>query len=193
MSGADGPTRSGCKVGLIVVLSSERSGSTLLRMMLGAHSRVCAPSELFLLRYADYDTWRLEKDVAMLSVLEFFQQLGRPTTADAVDRACRGRSILDCYRWLLSFLPPGRFLVDKTPAYTNDIDTLLRAETLSPFYVWLIRHPLGVVESHVRLTGRRRREAGTWRVLGGRLLTALRRMRHWPNDAMDSIAREREL
>lgn len=180
--------------GLIVVLSSERSGSTLLRVMLGEHSRVYAPSELFLLRYADYDTWRAEKPVAMLSVLDFFRQIGRPTTADAVDRACAGRSTLECYRWLLGFLAPGTFLVDKTPAYANDLATLLRAEALQPFYVWLIRHPLGVIESHLRLDERRRRRRGRgWHALGGWLLTGINRLQHRLTGEMSPLAREREV
>ena len=46
--------------------------------MLGEHQKVVAPSEMFLLRYPDYDTWRAEKPVAMESLFEFFDLIGEP-------------------------------------------------------------------------------------------------------------------
>jgi hypothetical protein len=141
---------------LILILSSERSGSTLTRVVLGAHGRVVAPQEMFLMRYPDYRTFREQKAVAIESLVEYFDLLGQPKDAAAIDAACRGLEIRDVYRWLFSFLPPGHFLLDKTPAYANDGDTLRRSRPLRPFYIWLIRHPLGVIESHVRLKFRER-------------------------------------
>lgn len=76
---------------LIIVLSSERSGSTLLRVMLGEHSRIITAQEMFLLRYADFDLWQARKPVAMESILEFFVLLGQPMSEAAIDAACRGR------------------------------------------------------------------------------------------------------
>ncbi len=141
---------------LILILSSERSGSTLTRVVLGAHSRIVAPQEMFLMRYPDYRAFRAEKGVAIESLVELFDLLGQPKDAAAIDAACRDMSILDVYRWLFGFLRPDQFLLDKTPAYANDGDTLRRSRPLAPFYVWLIRHPLGVIESHVRLKFRER-------------------------------------
>ncbi len=141
---------------LILILSSERSGSTLTRVVLGAHSRIVAPQEMFLMRYPDYRTFREQKGVAIESLTELFQLLGQPKDQAAVDAACRDLSILDVYRWLFGFLPEGHFLLDKTPAYANDGDTLRRSRPLAPLYIWLIRHPLGVIESHVRLKFRER-------------------------------------
>ncbi|MFN8643246.1 MAG: sulfotransferase [Candidatus Binatia bacterium] len=142
---------------LLLILSSERSGSTLLRFLLGEHSRLVSPQELFVLRYPDFATWRAFKSVAIESVLEYFRLLGRPTTAAEVEAACRDRTAVQVYEWMLGFLPPGGILVDKTPAYANELASLERSRPLAPFYVWLIRHPLGVIDSQVRLKAKLRR------------------------------------
>ncbi len=141
---------------LILILSSERSGSTLTRVVLGAHRRIVAPQEMFLMRYPDYRTFLEQKGVARESLVELFDLIGQPKDAAAIDAACRDKDILDVYRWLFGFLEPDQFLLDKTPAYANDGDTLRRSRPLAPFYIWLIRHPLGVIESHVRLKFRER-------------------------------------
>jgi LPS sulfotransferase NodH len=141
---------------LILILSSERSGSTLTRVVLGANSRIVSPQEMFLMRYPDYRTFRAEKGVAIESVTEFFDLIGQPKDTAAIDAACRDLAMADVYRWLFGFLRPDQFLLDKTPAYANDGDTLRRSQALQPFYIWLIRHPLGVIESHVRLKFRER-------------------------------------
>ncbi len=141
---------------LILILSSERSGSTLTRVVLGANSRIVSPQEMFLMRYPDYRTFREQKGVAIESLVELFDLIGRPKDVAAIDAACRDLDILDVYRWLFGFLRPDQFLLDKTPAYANDGDTLRRSRPLEPLYIWLIRHPLGVIESHVRLKFRER-------------------------------------
>ena len=142
---------------LMFILSSERSGSTLLRYLLGEHSRLVSPQELFILRYADFPTWRTRKSVAIESVLEYFRLVGRPCTAAEVEAACEGRSAAQVYEWMLGFLPPRGILIDKTPAYANEVASLERSLELAPFYVWLIRHPLGVIDSQVRLKAKLRR------------------------------------
>lgn len=141
---------------LILILSSERSGSTLTRVVLGANSRIVSPQEMFLMRYPDYRAFKEQKGVAVESLVEFFDLIGQPKDVAAIDAACRDLGILDVYRWLFGFLRPEQFLLDKTPAYANDGDTLRRSQALQPFYIWLIRHPLGVIESHVRLKFRER-------------------------------------
>jgi hypothetical protein len=141
---------------LLLILSSERSGSTLTRVVLGANSRIVSPQEMFLMRYPTYRDFRDQKGVAIESMVELFDLLGQPKDVAAIDEACRGMDILDVYRWLFGFLRPDQFLLDKTPAYANDGDTLRRSRPLKPLYIWLIRHPLGVIESHVRLKFRER-------------------------------------
>jgi len=53
---------------------------------------------------------------------------------------------------MLQTLTKGCYVVDKTPPYALDIETLYRAEIVSenPFYLFLFRHPLSVIESLVR-------------------------------------------
>ncbi|MCK6555445.1 sulfotransferase [Candidatus Binatia bacterium] len=169
---------------LVLILSSERSGSTLLRVMLGRHRAVVSPSEIFLMRYPDYDTWRRLKPPAIESLVEFFAIAGRTLSASEIDAACRGRSAVDVYRWLLSALPSGGVLIDKTPAYANSLETLQRSLALTPYYVWLIRHPLAIIESHVRIKQPRG--------LKGRLRAGLRTLTGAGKSGMGTLARLRE-
>ncbi len=180
-------TRPGAR--LIVLLSSERSGSTLLRVMLGAHSRVIAPQEMFLLRYPDFETWRKQKPVAMESVMELFLLLGRPLADADIEAACRGRSSVDVYRWMFEQLPVGSFLLDKTPAYANDAITLTRSAALEPFYIWLVRHPLGVIDSQVRLKAAEHRNRGS---LPRRAFNPLLSMMERWSTGLTSVGRDRE-
>ena len=173
---------------LILVLSSERSGSTLLRVMLGGHSRIVAPQELFLLRYPDFDTWRARKSVAMESLLELFDLLGHEQTEEGITSSCRGMPMVDVYKWIFEFLPAAAVLLDKTPAYANDVGTLDRSRALTPFYVWLVRHPLGVIDSHVRVKERERQR----RPLPGRMLRPLRDAIERLTDGLPALARKRE-
>jgi hypothetical protein len=173
---------------LVLILSSERSGSTLLRVMLGNHSRIVSPSELWLLSFGTYAEWRAAKPQAIASVLEYFDVIGRPTTVDHLDSECRDRSTEDAYRWMLSFLPASKIFVDKTPGYANTAEALSRSSTFAPFYIWLIRHPLGVVDSHVTLQWRRHR---TWKLhdVRWRMSQHVDRLLHGP---MTSSVRRRE-
>jgi len=177
---------------LLLILSSERSGSTLLRFLLGEHSRLISPQELFILRYPDFETWRARKAVAIESVLEYFRLLGTPKTTAEIDAACRGRSAAEVCEWMFGFLPPRGILVDKTPAYANEAASLERSRPLHPFYVWLIRHPLGVIDSQVRLKaklrGRKAVRGGALRTLRARAGGVLRRLRGHD----EQVARVRE-
>ncbi len=173
---------------LILLLSSERSGSTLLRVVLGGHSRIIAPQELFILRYPDFATWRARKPVAIESLAELLKMLGRPMSDADIDAACRGKSAAEVYRWVFDAMPAHSFVLDKTPAYANNPDTLVRSLPLTPFYIWLIRHPLGVIDSHVRLKEKARRSKG----LRERLLHPVRdAVERW-TDGMTAIGRVRE-
>lgn len=156
MTATSAPTPWADRGGRVVfILSSERSGSTLLRVMLGKHSRIISPSELWLLNFSTYADWRREKPQAIASLREFFELIGAPRTEHQLDDECAGWSSEHAYRWVLSFLPQGRLLVDKTPGYANSPVTLARTAPFAPFYIWLLRHPLGVIDSHVTLQWKR--------------------------------------
>ena len=136
---------------LILILSSERSGSTLTRVILGENRRIVAPQELFLMRYPTFQAWREQKSVAVESLVEFFQLLGQPHDVAWIDAQAKGLDIHETYAWMMSFIRPDQYLLDKTPAYANDGDILRRSVPLEPYFIWLIRHPLAVIESHLRL------------------------------------------
>jgi hypothetical protein len=188
-------TANGAQAGehrLILILSSERSGSTLTRVLLGQHSRIVAPQEMFLLRYPDYDTFRREKAVAIESLVELFDILGRPRSVEELDATLAGMTTPEAYEWLLGQLPAGARLLDKTPAYANDGDTLRRSRMLRPFYIWLIRHPLGVIESHVRIKREARAAAGGWAGLRHRVRDRLVGLAATAQGGMTPLARQRE-
>lgn len=176
---------------LILILSSERSGSTLTRVVLGAHSTIVAPQELFLMRYPTYAAWRELKPVAIESLLELFRLLGDEKTEDEIARACRDMTIPEVYAWLLGHLGPEQRLLDKTPAYANDGESLRRSLSLAPFYIWLIRHPLGVIESDVRLK-MRRRHTPDLRGVARRLRDGVWRAAASATDNLIPLARQRE-
>lgn len=178
---------------LMLILSSERSGSTLTRVILGEHSRIVAPAEMFLLRYPDYRTWRAEKPMAIESLEELFQLIGKPASAAEIDAHCGGLSTHEVYRWLLGMLSPGSFLLDKTPAYSNEGISLRRSLPLDPFYIWLVRHPLGVIESHVRIKREARRRAAGWKGLRGRLREQYDTYGSLAHGGMTPLARQREI
>lgn len=136
---------------LIFILSSERSGSTLLQRMLGRNNSIVAPSELWLLRYKDYVTWREKRPMAIHSLIELFSQIGMNRTEEELDTAYSSFCISELYKEILNLLPADRILSDKTPAYAVEMETLMASIPFKPKYVWLIRHPLGVVDSHMRL------------------------------------------
>jgi LPS sulfotransferase NodH len=177
---------------LVLLLSSERSGSTLTRVILGAHSRIVAPAEMFLMRYPDFRTFREEKPVAMESLVELFRLVGRPREAAEIDAACAGLATVDVYRWLLGFLGPEQILLDKTPAYANDGATLRRSLPLEPVYVWLVRHPLAVIESHVRLKHREHHTASPRGRARWARDTAVETFARWAR-GLSPLARQREV
>ena len=132
---------------LVVVLCTERSGSTLLTMMLGGHHLILAPPELHLFRYPDFEAWRRGYPKAIASLTWLLQQTGQPANETELAACFEGKDPESIYRELLELCGPDHFLVDKTPAYARDPDVLGRIERLQPLYIWLVRHPLGVAAS----------------------------------------------
>ena len=140
----------------VFVLSPPRSGSTLLRVMLGGHPRLFAPPELELLsfntlrersvNYAGRNSFWLEG--ALRAVME-----ARPCDAQQARQLVEeferdGMSVKEFYARLQSWLG-GRLLVDKTPSYSLDPSVLRRAEHDfdGARYIHLLRHPLAMIHS----------------------------------------------
>ncbi|MEP7119971.1 MAG: beta-ketoacyl synthase N-terminal-like domain-containing protein [Byssovorax sp.] len=140
-----------------LILSSARSGSTLLRVMLAGHPDLFCPPELHLLMFRS-----LREREAGLPSPHFGRGLARALMEleglDAPSAAARvaalqaaDASVQDIYRLLQDLTRP-RLLVDKSPSYAERVETLDRALATfrSPRLVHLVRHPYAVIESYVR-------------------------------------------
>ncbi|MBE7172402.1 MAG: SDR family NAD(P)-dependent oxidoreductase [Williamsia sp.] len=142
---------------IIFLLSTPRAGSTLLRTMLMGHPALFAPPELHLLNFTTMkeradrlsgtgldeglvETIRQIKGIGTLEARELIGELAARETAD-----------LDVYA-LLQDLLPGQVLVDKSPSYSSDLEIMKKsyAHFTDARYVFLVRHPLAVMESIVR-------------------------------------------
>jgi amino acid adenylation domain-containing protein len=140
----------------IFVLSPPRSGSTLLRVMLGGHPELFAPPELELLSFNT-----LQERLAAFSGRNSFWLEGTiraimelkgcgAEEAKRIMAACEEQQMTtkQFYQLLQSWIGT-RQLVDKTPAYALDMEILRRAEQdfADVRYIHLIRHPYGMIRS----------------------------------------------
>ncbi len=144
----------------IFVLAPPRSGTTLLRVMLGGHPRLFAPPELELLSFNTLAERRAAFSLAGGGRNSFWLEGAVRAVMAARDcgvaeaeallaeRERLGWSTQALYRELQSWLGE-RLLVDKTPSYTLDPATLARAEEsfAEPLYLHLVRHPYGMIHS----------------------------------------------
>ncbi|MCM3132897.1 acyltransferase domain-containing protein [Paenibacillus polysaccharolyticus] len=142
---------------VVFVLSSVRSGSTLLRVMLAGHGQLFSPPELHLLGHTDMR----ERAAAQLSsdrdqgLLVTLKELQGCTTEEAEQLV----SLMTKENWptmkVLSYLmdmSDPKLLVDKSPGYSNQIRTLERIhhQFTNAKFIYLVRHPYSVIESVVR-------------------------------------------
>ncbi|HEY3570928.1 MAG TPA: amino acid adenylation domain-containing protein [Thermoanaerobaculia bacterium] len=140
----------------VLVLSPPRSGSTLLRVMLGGNPALFAPPELELLNFNTLaerrdafpgrDAFRLE---GLLRAVVEVQGCTPEEARELVERLERlGATVQEAYALLQKEIAP-RLLVDKTPTYAWDPATLRRAEEMfdGALYVHLVRHPYGTIHS----------------------------------------------
>ncbi len=140
----------------LFVLSPPRSGSTLLRVMLGGHPGLFAPPELELLNFNTLaerrdafpgrDAFRLEG--LLRAVMEIRGQGPDDARALVEGFESEGMTVQELYRRLQEWIGP-RLLVDKTPTYAWDPATLRRAEETfeGARYLHLVRHPYGMIHS----------------------------------------------
>ncbi len=140
----------------IFVLAPPRSGSTLLRVMLGGHRGLFAPQELELLAF---DTMREMRDAfegkysfwsegTLRTIMEVEECDPDEARALFDEAAERGMTTLEFCRLIQSAIGE-RMLVDKTPSYTMHRDVLQRMEASfqEPLYIHLLRHPYGMIDS----------------------------------------------
>jgi len=144
--------------GIIFILSSPRSGSTLLRVMLAGHSSLFSPPELHLL---PFDTMKERHEQLKLSYLgeglqkAFMEVNNLDATASQTlieDLKSQNLSIQQVYAMLQENIAP-RLLVDKSPSYAINRTILERSEAIfaNSKYIYLVRHPYSVIESFVRM------------------------------------------
>jgi acyl carrier protein len=139
------------------ILSTPRSGSTLLRVVLAGNPLLFAPPELHLLNYVTM----AQRKAALSNALNEHLLTGTTRAlmrlrscsaeeAEEILRSCEDRAMPthDFYT-LLQELIGERLLVDKTPIYSMHPEILRRAEQSfdSPLYVHLVRHPCGMIRS----------------------------------------------
>jgi len=140
----------------IFVLAPPRSGTTLLRVMLGGHPRLFAPPELELLSFntmaeraaafSGRDAFWLEGLIR--AVMEIRGCDAGEARRLIAEHEAAGAPTQAFYGVLQEWLGP-RLLVDKTPSYTLDPEVLRRAEAYfdDAVYVHLVRHPYGMIRS----------------------------------------------
>lgn len=141
----------------VFILSPMRSGSTLLRIMLGGHPQLFSPPELQLLQFDS-----LKERSAAFTGYERYMQEGtvraimqiRGCDLDAAQEVMEemedsAMSVRHFYRQMQDWVAP-RMLVDKTPDYAMDLAVLRRAEAFfeGAHYIHLTRHPLGMIRSY---------------------------------------------
>ena len=140
----------------IFILSPPRSGSTLLRVMLGGHPSLFAPPELELLGFKTleeraaeltgrYSFWLEGTIRAIMQIKGCSAEEARRIMQECEDeRMTTKQFYAQMQEWL-----GGRMLVDKTPSYSLDAGVLKRAEDYfdNALYIHLLRHPFGMIKS----------------------------------------------
>jgi hypothetical protein len=155
----------------VFILCAPRTGSTLLRVMLGRHHRLFSPPEMGLLLYEDFAT-RNEALSAASGSRRPSNRPGRSTAGfwnegliQAIAQA-RGCNIADASACLEKLVHSGtsthqfvlqlqewlkdQVLVDKTPGYALHPTILQRMELSfqDAHYIHLVRHPCGMIPSY---------------------------------------------
>jgi len=143
--------------GGVFLVSSPRSGSTLLRVMLAGHPDLFCPPELHLLPFEGMKDREDElADTYLTEGLQrAFMELKGLDTASAkaltADLVKRNVTVQQVYGMVQELASP-RLLIDKSPSYAASPDTLARGEILfeGSKYIHLVRHPYAMIESFVR-------------------------------------------
>ncbi|VEP13142.1 Polyketide synthase family protein [Hyella patelloides LEGE 07179] len=140
------------------ILSSPRSGSTLLRVMLAGHPDLVSPPELHLLPFATMQDRQQELDTSYLGegLQRALMELKGIDAAEAqkliADLVASNASTTEVYQ-MLQQLAGDRLLIDKSPTYASDLDNLYAVEATfsNAKYIHLVRHPYAVIESFARM------------------------------------------
>jgi thioesterase domain-containing protein/acyl carrier protein len=142
----------------IFILSPPRSGSTLMRVMLGGHPLLFSPPELELLSFNSLEERRatflgadsvwLEGTIrAIMEIKNCDADRAKALMQEFEERRLDTKQF---FRWMQDCLGE-RQVVDKTPSYTLSKTILERIEEDfdSPLYIHLLRHPHATIQSFV--------------------------------------------
>jgi acyl carrier protein len=148
---------------VVFLHSSPRAGSTMLRIMLAGHPGLFCPPELALLFSDSMDEWSsfIGSDGQGFqwparglhsALVELTGQPPETVWKRLDEMVAERRAVADVYAELQRLAAP-RVLVDKTPPYSLDPETLQRSEEIfeEPLYIHLVRHPYSVIESLLRI------------------------------------------
>ncbi|NEO30634.1 MAG: amino acid adenylation domain-containing protein [Symploca sp. SIO3C6] len=141
----------------IFILSPHRSGSTLLRVMLAGNQQLFAPPELELLRFntlgerkaAFYGRYSFWMEGTIRTIMQIKGCRSEEAIALMEELEAKNLTTKQFYQLIQQWLGD-KILVDKTPSYSIDLETLKRAETnfKNPLYIHLVRHPYGTMRSY---------------------------------------------
>jgi acyl transferase domain-containing protein/NADPH:quinone reductase-like Zn-dependent oxidoreductase/acyl carrier protein len=152
---APAPARLGKRI--LFVLSSPRSGSSLLQLCLQANPRLYAGQELYLLMF---DTMGERQAVPEMKYVDEGLVKTVMELLGVTASMARNRIQLfgdDCPTWrvysALQLMAGERILVDKTPANASHINFMYRAYDIfsAARYVHLIRHPYACISSGLQM------------------------------------------
>ena len=147
---------------MLFVLSSPRAGSTLFRVMLAGHQQIFCPPEISLLFFKDMQEWQQNVSFgqdftwpaeglhwALVELLKLEPEEGWTLIEKMVTE---NHAVPDVYNQIQT-LAGERLVVDKTPPYAMDMETLQRAEQIfaDAVYIHLVRHPYAMMESFLRV------------------------------------------
>lgn len=140
----------------IFILAPPRSGTTLLRVMLAGHPDLFAGSELQLLGFNTLEErsraysgkYKLWLEGTIRAVMEIKQCRSDEAIELMEMYEEKGYSTKEFYAVLQEWIGE-RILVDKSPSYALDLNTLMKAEKDfdQAIYIHLTRHPYAMVRS----------------------------------------------
>ena len=140
----------------VFILSPPRSGSTLLRVMLEGHSKLFAPPELELLGFENLQhrkkAFQGRNEYWLEGLLRTIMELKQCDLEAARNYLMKFEDdrfhTKDFYSYIQT-LCSDKTLIDKTPSYSLDIETLRRAESYfeDALFIHLVRHPNAVINS----------------------------------------------
>ena len=143
---------------ILFVLSSPRSGSSLLQLCLNVHPQLVAGQEITLLMFETLKARKtaLEGQFIYGGLAQCFMELWGLESEQAAQERLDGLGD-DFWVWqtyqLLQQLSAPRIFVDKTPGNSSQLLTLIRAQMMfdSAIYLHIIRHPYACISSGVEL------------------------------------------